>query len=76
MRQNHRSTNNGKSRDDRFELRFQSLYDRGRALTFPCDAKGQVDIDGLSGTARHNLERARTRVGTEWSVPQVVRVSR
>jgi len=26
-----------------YELRFQSLFDAGRAYAFPCDASGHVD---------------------------------
>ena len=36
----------------RFELRFQSLFNTGRALSFPCDATGHVDMDALSERAR------------------------
>jgi hypothetical protein len=37
----------------RFELRFQSLFHEGRALAFPCDAAGAVDMDTLSSKARN-----------------------
>ena len=32
-----------------YELRFQSLFHEGRALAFPCDSEGHVDLDALSG---------------------------
>ena len=35
-----------------YELRFQSLFDAGRAYAFPCDAAGHVDMDSLSDAAR------------------------
>jgi len=37
-----------------FELRFQSLFAAGRALSFPCDAAGRVNLDALSERARRN----------------------
>ena len=55
-----------------FLLRFQSLHHSGRALAFPCDAAGHVDMDALSATARDNYLFARTVVGREFSVPAVV----
>lgn len=54
-----------------FELRFQSLFHDGRALAFPCDAKGQVDMDALTERARHNYLYARTVVGREFATPAV-----
>jgi hypothetical protein len=54
-----------------FELRFQSLFNDGRALAFPCDAKGQVDMDALTERARHNYLYARTVVGREFATPAV-----
>ena len=54
-----------------YELRFQSLFDEGRALAFPCDAKGRVELDDLSPRARNNYLYARAVVGREFSVPAV-----
>jgi hypothetical protein len=54
-----------------FELRFQSLFNEGRALTFPCDAEGHVDMDALSTRARDNYLYARTVVGREFATPAV-----
>lgn len=54
-----------------FELRFQSLFSEGRALTFPCDGGGQVHLDALSERARLNYLYARTVVGREFAVPVV-----
>jgi hypothetical protein len=56
---------------DHFELRFQSLFNEGRALAFPCDAEGHVDLDALSERARHNYLYARTVVGREFATPAV-----
>jgi len=54
-----------------FELRFQSLFNEGRALAFPCDAQGHVDMDALSDRARDNYLYARTVVGREFATPAV-----
>jgi hypothetical protein len=54
-----------------YELRFQSLFDAGRAYAFPCDAAGHVDMDSLSDTARESYLYARAVVGRELSVPAV-----
>lgn len=55
-----------------FELRFQSLFNEGRGLAFPCDAQGHVDIDRLSGTLRLNYLYARTLIGREFSMPALL----
>jgi hypothetical protein len=57
----------------RYELRFVSLFNEGRALAFPCDAQGQVDLDALSERAKTNYFYARTVIGREFSVPAVHR---
>ena len=54
-----------------FELRFTSLFDEGRALAFPCDARGQVDLDALSERSRINYFYARTVIGREFHIPAV-----
>ena len=55
-----------------YELRFRSLFDEGRALAFPCDEQGQVDLDALSPRALHNYYYARTVVGREFFLPAVL----
>lgn len=55
----------------RYEIRFQSLFNEGRGLTFPCDAEGHVQLDALSDTARHNYLYARALVGREYATPAV-----
>jgi len=57
---------------DQFELRFASLFDEGRAYSFPCDAGGQVNLDTLSERARHNYLFARATTGREFAWPSVV----
>ncbi|GAP33564.1 hypothetical protein ABXN37_00055 [Piscinibacter sakaiensis] len=54
-----------------FELRFQSLFNEGRALSFPCDGGGHVALDALSERARVNYLYARAVVGREFAVPVV-----
>lgn len=56
-----------------YELRFQSLFNEGRALAFPCDAEGHVDMDALSERARGNYLYARAVVGREYATPAVQR---
>ena len=52
-------------------LRFRSLFDSGRGYAFPCDARGRVDMDGLSESARDNYLFARAMVGRELAAPAV-----
>lgn len=54
-----------------YVLRFQSLFDEGRAYAFPCDAQGHVDLDALSERARINYLYARAVIGMEVALPEV-----
>lgn len=56
---------------NKFEIRFQSLFKEGRALSFPCDAEGHVVLDAMSERARNNYYYARTVVGREYALPRV-----
>ena len=58
---------------DAYQLRFESLFQQGRALAFPCDATGRVALDALSERARCNYLYARAVVGREFATPAVVR---
>ena len=58
-------------RVERFEVCFSSLFRQGRALAFPCDESGDVDIDALPPAARRNYIEACAKVGKEFSLPQV-----
>ena len=58
---------------DDYELRFESLFQAGRALAFPCDAQGGVSLDMLSDRARQNYLFARAVVGREYAMPIVLR---
>jgi len=53
------------------EIRYQSLFDVGRALAFPCDAEGRVTLDSLTERARDNYLYARAVVGREYAYPSV-----
>ncbi|MFO1336956.1 MAG: hypothetical protein U1F53_01760 [Burkholderiaceae bacterium] len=61
------------STSQRFALRFQSLFNQGRAMVFPCDARGQVNLDTLSERARENYFYARAVIGFEYAEPAVMR---
>ena len=56
---------------EHFELRYRSLFNAGRALAFPCNARGEVPIDDLSAHALNNYLYARAVVGFEYAAPLV-----
>jgi hypothetical protein len=58
--------------DAAFELRFQPLFETGRALGCPCDPQGNVDLDGLSERARGNYFFARSLIGRDYAQPAVL----
>lgn len=53
------------------EIRFQSLFHEGRALSFPCDPLGNVDLETLSPEAIENYFFANIAVGLEYAIPVV-----
>ena len=55
------------------EVWFESLFNSGRGLVFPCDEAGHVDIDSLSERGRSNYFFARSMLGREYATPRVVR---
>jgi hypothetical protein len=57
-----------------FQIRFSSLFHEGRALSFPCDANGRVDMDAMSEQARNNYLFAHAMVGREFATPLVLSV--
>ena len=61
----------GAARGGRYELRFQSLFHGGRALAFPCDARGEVLWEAMSEGARRGFVRARERVGIDLAIPAI-----
>jgi len=58
-----------------FEVRYESLFNAGRALCFPCDAQGHVELDAMSDRARANYFYARSVIGREFATPAVLRLS-
>lgn len=56
-----------------FELRFDPLGKSGRALSFPCDAQGKVDLNALSERARCDYLFARALIGRSFGLPAVGR---
>jgi hypothetical protein len=56
---------------DRYMLRFRSLFHEGRGYVFPCDAEGHVNMDGLSERALENYLYARAVIGCEVLLPAV-----
>lgn len=54
-----------------YELSFQPLSGGSSGYAFPCDARGRVDLDGLSERARNNYLFARALVGWALAAPAV-----
>jgi hypothetical protein len=55
-----------------YEIRYQSLFQQGRALSFPCDCEGHVDLNALTPRALDNYLFARAMVGREFATPSVL----
>jgi hypothetical protein len=55
-----------------YELRFRSLFNEGRAFSFPCDARGRVDMDALNERTLNNYLYARSVIGREVAMPAVL----
>jgi hypothetical protein len=55
-----------------YEIRFQSLFKEGRALSFPCDREGHVDLDHVTERLRSNYLFARAMLGREFAMPVVL----
>jgi hypothetical protein len=53
------------------ELRFCSLFHPGRAISVPCDARGNVELDTLPERLRSAYFGARALVGREYAHPTV-----
>ncbi len=57
-----------------YMLRFESLFQTGRAFSFPCDSQGRVALDDMSACCRNNYLFARTVVGRDFATPCVVQM--
>jgi hypothetical protein len=55
-----------------YEIRFQSLFHEGRALAFPCDRNGRVDLDAVNERVRSNYLYARAMIGRDYAMPFVM----
>lgn len=66
-----RATPDSSAAPSTFELRFPSLSGTGRALSFPCDASGSVQMDSLSARALNNYLLARALMGRDYGWPSV-----
>lgn len=51
-----------------FEVRFDCLVDAERALAFPCDEAGRVDLDTMSECVRNNYFYARATRGWQYAM--------
>lgn len=56
-----------------YELHFESLDGGANACAFPCDARGQVDMDRLGDSALNHYLYARAVIGREYRFPSVRR---
>jgi len=54
-----------------FELRFEPLVDEQAPLTFPCDARGHVDLDELCDRSRRDYLFAHTLIGRNFTPPVI-----
>jgi hypothetical protein len=64
--------NNAVTGNLNFEIWFESLFNSGRGLVFPCDEAGLVDINSLSDRRRGNYFFARAMLGREFATPRVL----
>jgi len=55
-----------------YEIRFQSLFKEGRALSFPCDQEGRFDLDNAHPRLRDSYLFARAMMGREYAYPVVL----
>ena len=54
-----------------FELHFEPLVDEQLPLSFPCDADGRVDLDGLCDRSRRDYMFAHTLIGRHFTMPVI-----
>lgn len=56
-------------RTEAHELWFQSLFNPGRGVSFPCDDKGLVNLDAMPERMRNCYLAARAMLGYEYATP-------
>ena len=54
-----------------FELRFEPLDGEQAPLSFPCDARGQVDLDELCDRSRCDYMFAHALIGRHFTLPVI-----
>ena len=54
-----------------FELRFDPLVAEQCPLSFPCDARGEVDLDELCDRSRREYMFAHTLIGRNFTLPVI-----
>ncbi len=59
------------ARSSAHHLLFASLYQPGRGIAVPCDARGEVHMDELSERLKNAYLGARALVGREYALPIV-----
>ncbi len=57
-----------------YYLKFQDLWNCGHALSFPCNDKGEVNLDEFSKRMKENYYFVRTMIGKQYSCPILVQV--
>jgi hypothetical protein len=57
------------SHEARFELWFQSLFNVGRALAFPCDREGRINFDAWGERLKQSYLFATAMTGREFAAP-------
>lgn len=55
----------------RYELHFQSMLQRSRDWTFPCDSEGHVDMNAMTERDRINYLFARALMGIDLDLPRI-----
>jgi len=55
-----------------FRIEFRTTFLQGRAVSFPCDARGNVDIDALSESGRSDYLFARIMTRRERPRPEFI----
>jgi hypothetical protein len=54
-----------------YELHFEALDDPARGFALPCDARGQVDMDGLEAAVLQHYLFARALIGKLFRLPAI-----
>jgi hypothetical protein len=55
-----------------FQIRFRSAFLHGQSMAFPCDERGEVDMDLLSEAGRRDYLFARVITRRDCTAPEIV----